>query len=253
MFHLSSHYLTLVVVSAVTMPTLARGQVTSRNSSASPESAEQSAKAENQTEQSLVLFLGTPNLAAKEALVSYATASRELALQTEVKPLGRFPIKKHLYGDTKAALFGLALYPSENAAKAFFESNDYRRITPLRDRAFHSLNILMGSTGQGAKEIQSSKSLVLMVGKVNPEESDAMRQYAKGSQLLAQKLGVRPLCRYKVTQQLAGELAADIVGIAEFPSDASVSSYFNSPAYKALLPSRAKAFSSLDIYLLKAN
>ncbi|OUS02532.1 hypothetical protein A9Q86_03235 [Flavobacteriales bacterium 33_180_T64] len=100
-----------------------------------------------------------------------------------------------------------------------------------------------------AKE-KSSKSILVVTGLPDSNESEAMAYYSERAKKLFAEAGGKPISKYKVKEQLYGNHSAALVFIAEFPSDQAIKNFFNSKAYKAILPYRNKAFKSLNIYIV---
>lgn len=85
----------------------------------------------------------------------------------------------------------------------------------------------------------------------DPTQMQAMEEYlAKGPPKLLEA-GGRPKFRAKVTEVITGETAPAMMFLAEYDSVEAVKAAFEQPEYQAAVPSRDKAFKSLNIVVME--
>lgn len=93
----------------------------------------------------------------------------------------------------------------------------------------------------------SEKTTVVVTAMPNPAEQESMQAYLKGVSPLLMAAGGVVIKRLKVQGSLTGKLPHGAVLVVDFPDRAKVEAMFASEDYTALLPSRDKGFSSVDI------
>ena len=94
--------------------------------------------------------------------------------------------------------------------------------------------------------------LFVSIGTPDPEQSDALMEYAEKAPPLLVAAGAVPKTRAKLVEQLVGADAPGTLFVAEFPSVEAVKSVFSSDAYTALIPTRDKAFTDLKFLIMEA-
>lgn len=100
-----------------------------------------------------------------------------------------------------------------------------------------------------SQENVNETAILITVAAPNPAEMETLGQYAKESFDIANRYGANILSRYTSIEQIHGEAPAAIIGLAEFPSAETIKEMFDSKEYKALLPMRDKALTSLNLYI----
>lgn len=95
----------------------------------------------------------------------------------------------------------------------------------------------------------SEKSTMIVNATLNSNEKEAFKYYAENSAPIFKKAGGVPLSKYKISETIIGQEVLQLIAIMEFPNKNVIKSVFNSEAYKALLPYRDKAFSSLNVFI----
>lgn len=96
-------------------------------------------------------------------------------------------------------------------------------------------------------------AVVFFLSVINPDEPEAYERYSAGSAQLLHQAGVLTLGQFGVAQALLGDCKGNFFGYAEVANAESLEAVFQSDAYKALLPERAKAFSTLELYFGTSN
>lgn len=218
---------------------------------ARPSSADDPKEIAMNDQETLLFFRATPDPEQQESLGQYFQHALPLAAKAGAKDLLQRPVAEHLAGRLPAAIIAISQFPSEDAARGFFErSEDYQELIPIRDKAFKALDVFVAGPGEAMATVGKGTSLVAFVVAPNPEEKEALARYQKASQALADNAGVRLIVQRPVADQIIGSNAAAMLAVAEFSSREAVTAFFESDEYKALLPDRAKAFSAYDTYLL---
>ncbi|WP_310620487.1 DUF1330 domain-containing protein [Flexibacterium corallicola] len=92
---------------------------------------------------------------------------------------------------------------------------------------------------------------LLTIVSPNPAGAAAMERYQKGAKEVLGAVGITPLFKRKVVNVLNGEFDGKVVMASQFPSREVAEEVFNSEAYKALIPDRDEAFSSVQLVLLE--
>lgn len=97
----------------------------------------------------------------------------------------------------------------------------------------------------------SKKPLMIVNATPNPEEQEAYEYYVSNAGPLFKKFGGMPLAKYKISEAIVGTQMTQVVVVMQFPNDEAIKNVFDSEAYKALLPSRDKAFTALNVFIGK--
>jgi uncharacterized protein (DUF1330 family) len=95
--------------------------------------------------------------------------------------------------------------------------------------------------------------VVFFLSVKNPKEPEAYQQYSAGSGRLLAEAGVVSIGKFGVQQALVGDCQGALFGYAEGPDEATLAAVFESEAYRALIPAREKAFTSLNVYIGRPN
>jgi len=90
------------------------------------------------------------------------------------------------------------------------------------------------------------------VGTPDPNEQDALEEYATKAPPILMEAGAVPKVKAKMVEQLVGDRPAGTLFVAEFPSAEAVKAAFASEAYQALVPARNKAFKELNFFIMEA-
>lgn len=93
---------------------------------------------------------------------------------------------------------------------------------------------------------------VLALLTVNEDAPQALAQYLEATAPLIETAGAKIIRRYRVQEAVAGSCAAQTAVVVEYPDRAAVDLVFESPAYKAIIPVRDKAFLTYNINVMEA-
>lgn len=96
-------------------------------------------------------------------------------------------------------------------------------------------------------------ALVFFLSVINLEEPEAYERYSEASAKLLHEAGAVTVGRFGVTEALLGDCTGSFFGYAEVDEPEILEGVFASEAYKALLPDRAKAFTSLELFFGTSN
>ncbi|MBL1420067.1 MAG: DUF1330 domain-containing protein [Alphaproteobacteria bacterium] len=94
------------------------------------------------------------------------------------------------------------------------------------------------------------KTIVSVTALPNPDEMEAMAEYAEKAHKLLDKTDATVGLQYSVKQTVHGKPGA-IAGFIEFSSDQAVLDFFNGAEYMAVKPLRDKGFKSFDIHIVE--
>lgn len=90
---------------------------------------------------------------------------------------------------------------------------------------------------------------VIILATPNPENTDALSEYAQGVGALIQAAGVGVSYGGRFVEGITGSNFPTNVTILEFESKDAVDAFVNDEKYQALIPARDKAFSQLSIFI----
>jgi uncharacterized protein (DUF1330 family) len=116
---------------------------------------------------------------------------------------------------------------------------------------------LMGAASANAEAhaqpLAERPAIVFFLSVINPEEPEAYERYSTASAELLHEAGAVTIGRFGVAEGLLGDCKGSFFGYAEVDNTETLEGVFSSEAYKALLPDRAKAFTSLELYFGVSN
>lgn len=116
---------------------------------------------------------------------------------------------------------------------------------------------LMGAASASAsvhtQPLSERPAIVFFLSVINPDEPDAYDRYSTASAELLHEAGAVTVGRFGVAEALPGGCKGSFFGYAEVDYAETLEGIFASEAYKALLPDRAKAFTSLELYFGTSN
>jgi uncharacterized protein (DUF1330 family) len=95
----------------------------------------------------------------------------------------------------------------------------------------------------------TEKTLMIVSANVNPNEIESYEQYTQNAGPIFKKAGGVPVAKYQIKERIIGTGEAQFVVVMEFPSVEVIKNLFESEEYKALLPIRDKAYTSLNVFL----
>lgn len=96
----------------------------------------------------------------------------------------------------------------------------------------------------------SEPVLFVSMGVPNAAEPEALDAYVGQVSPLLSAAGGQPKVRAKLVEQLVGANAPQTLFVAEFPSAEAARAVFESDAYKALIPTRKRAFKNVEFFLV---
>ena len=96
-------------------------------------------------EKSILIVAGFPDTNEQDALKHYTQNVGPLLAEAGGKPISKYAIKEKLHGEHSPANVFIAEFPSDNAIKAFFNTDEYKALLPYRNKAFKSINIYIAN------------------------------------------------------------------------------------------------------------
>tara|TARA_Y100001001_G_C8014363_1_gene310950 strand:- start:4078 stop:5430 length:1353 start_codon:yes stop_codon:yes gene_type:complete len=81
----------------------------------------------------------------KEAFAFYSENSAPLFKKAGGTPVGKFKITQSLVGNMNLHILVIMEFPSAQAIKDVFESEEYKKLLPFRDKAFGQLEVYIGN------------------------------------------------------------------------------------------------------------
>lgn len=81
----------------------------------------------------------------KEAFAFYSENSAPLFKKAGGTPVGKFKITQNLVGNTNLQILVIMEFPSDQAIKNVFASEEYKKLLPYRDKAFSELEVYIGN------------------------------------------------------------------------------------------------------------
>ncbi len=90
-----------------------------------------------------VIALVTINEHEPLALACYLKVTEPLMKRAKAIIISRFPLSEVVVGSQAAKTLIIVEYPSPEAVNLVFQSDEYKAVIPVRDRAFSSYNISM--------------------------------------------------------------------------------------------------------------
>lgn len=200
----------------------------------------------------VVFFISVKNPDETEAYEMYSAASHELLTEAGATTIGKFGIKEMIFGDCGGGFFGYAEAPNEKILTDLFNSEEYKKLIPTRNKAFTSMNIWVG-TGNilGNNQLESDKaSLLLTVRALNPNGAEAYKKYENTSQGVLSTIGITTVMSFQINQQIAGDCPADFIHIAAGNSDAVWNEVSELEEYKEVIALREKSLKAMQGYIL---
>lgn len=93
----------------------------------------------------IMIALNTVNPDNPDAVKAYAEAAMPLIKAAGGKPIGRFDCGEVITGTGFPGLVLAVEFPSAQAIKQVFESDAYKALIPMRDKAFSSFNVCISN------------------------------------------------------------------------------------------------------------
>lgn len=88
-----------------------------------------------------------------------------------------------------------------------------------------------------------------MIVNATIQDKNAFEEYISQASILFKQAGGVPANKIQITEALVGDNDTKMVVIMEFPSSDNIKNVFDSEEYKALIPVRTNAFSSLNVFI----
>ncbi|SHJ28766.1 DUF1330 domain-containing protein [Aquimarina spongiae] len=82
----------------------------------------------------------------KEALDGYLEAAAPMFKAAGGTPINKYKIEGQLVGSHPTSLVSIMEFPSQESLLKVFESEDYKFILPLRDKAFLNLDVYISES-----------------------------------------------------------------------------------------------------------
>lgn len=195
----------------------------------------------------LVLTLVQPKPAAIEAFHGYVGAATELAGKAGGAPSSRFGLR-HVLGDAPAVIFGLATFPSADAATSMFASDAYQGLVSQRDDSVDSLNAYVIDAAPFDALPEPEGVYMLVLAAPNPDAMEDVVAYQKVAGQVMEKHGGKTVAKLPIGGRVAGSTPAAFLAVAEFPSADAIDAFFADADYRPIVPTRDRAFASLNVY-----
>ncbi len=91
----------------------------------------------------LFVSLGTIDETAPDALKEYAAAAPPILAAAGAKARVRAKLSEQLVGSDAPQTVFVAEFPSAEAARSAFQSEEYKALIPIRDKAFRKLDFFL--------------------------------------------------------------------------------------------------------------
>ncbi|MCT4611230.1 MAG: DUF1330 domain-containing protein [Pelagimonas sp.] len=88
----------------------------------------------------------TVNPDAQDAVAEYMRITTPLLERVGAKVVQSFSLAQGIVGEKPAEQIMIVEYPDLNAVDGVFQSEEYKQLTPVRDRAFKTYNISLVSS-----------------------------------------------------------------------------------------------------------
>jgi uncharacterized protein (DUF1330 family) len=207
----------------------------------------------SESEKAVVFFLSVKNPDETDAYNRYSAASHELLTEAGVTTIGMYNIDTTVFGDCAGQTFGYAESLTEKTLIDVFNSDAYKELIPIRNKAFTSMNIFIGTwneLGHTNELVSEKESLFLTVGSINSKELDAYNTYVDNSEKAATSYGIKTLLSFKINKQIAGECTADFIWLKEGNDDSVWGALSQDENYKKWIPFRDKGIKSMNGYII---
>lgn len=196
----------------------------------------------------LVLTLVQPKPTAIEAFHGYVGAATALAAEAGGAPSSRFSVRPVL-GDAPAVIFGLAIFPTAEAATSMFASDAYQALVEQRDGSVDSLNAYVVDAAPLDALPEPEGVYMFVLAAPNPDAMPDVAAYQKVAGQVMEKHGGKAVAKMPIGGRVAGSTPAAFLAVAEFPSADAVDAFFADPDYRPVVPTRDRAFAALNVYV----
>ncbi|MGI9615866.1 MAG: DUF1330 domain-containing protein [Acidimicrobiales bacterium] len=196
----------------------------------------------------LLITLAQPKPSETETFHSYVGASTELALEAGGEVSSRFGVRQ-LIGDTPAAIFGFATFPSAEAITTMFDSPAYQALVPSREQSIDAVNAYIVDETPITELADPPGAYLVVVAAPNPEAMEDLQAYQAGSGPIFAKHGGKPAAQLPVSDRPVGDTPAAFVAVLEFPSAEAAEAVFEDPDYQPLIEVRDRGLAALNVYV----
>lgn len=196
----------------------------------------------------LLLTLAQPKPDETETFHHYVESSTGLALQAGGEVSSRFGIRQ-LIGDSPAAVFGLATFPSADAITTMFDSPAYQSLVSAREQSIEAVNAYIVDDTPITDLPDPAGAYLVVVAAPNPDAMEDLQSYQAASGPIFAKHGAKPAAQLPVSGRPVGETPAAFVAVLEFPSPEAAEAVFGDPDYQPLIDARDRGLASLNVYV----
>ncbi len=196
----------------------------------------------------LLLTLAQPNPDEAKTFQHYVGSSTELALEAAGEVSSRFGVRQ-LVGDTPAAVFGLATFPSAEAITTMFLSPDYQALVPARDQSIDAVNAYIVDDTPITELPDPDGAYLIVVAAPYADAIEDLQTYQAASGPIFAKHGAKPAAQLPVSSRPIGDTPAAFVAVLEFPSPEAAEAVFDDPEYQPLVEARDRGLASLNVYV----
>jgi uncharacterized protein (DUF1330 family) len=100
--------------------------------------------------------------------------------------------------------------------------------------------------------MSDAPAFLVITSTPNPEKMDELQSYLHQAMPVLMSGGGKPVGRYKVTEQVAGQDGPKTVAILEYPSAQAIRDVISGDDFNALNALRAEVFLRLDLMISEA-
>jgi uncharacterized protein (DUF1330 family) len=91
--------------------------------------------------------------------------------------------------------------------------------------------------------------ILTTVGSLDPHGGDALERYASVVIPLIEAAEGTVLCRGRFREAIVGDGGPEFIAVMQFPDAARIHDMFDSPAYRAAIPDRQRAFRDIRTFI----
>lgn len=92
-------------------------------------------------------------------------------------------------------------------------------------------------------------AILTTIGTLAPNGGDALERYASVVLPLIDAAEGTVLCRGAFREAIVGDQCPGFIAVMQFPDAASIHAMFDSPAYRAAIPDRQRAFREITTFI----
>jgi uncharacterized protein (DUF1330 family) len=90
-----------------------------------------------------MIVSGIINVNEKEAYTSYVESTGPIFKKSGSNPIAKYPISQVLFGNDEIEFLAIMEFPNLETIQGVFNSEAYKKLLPIREKAFKKLNIYM--------------------------------------------------------------------------------------------------------------